>query len=163
MIATTVMAPVASGLLTTISLDEDTVKVLCLLGFLGFATGVGLSTPTVALQTMMKQADLPIGIAAIGFGSTIGNAVWIVVSTTLFQNRLVAEIATHSPSVNATLLENAGLSNIRAIVGSDRLRDVLLGYDEAVMQTLYLPVGLTVATVIGSALTEWHSVKKKQS
>ena len=33
MIATTVMAPVASGLLTTISLDEDIVKVLCLLGF----------------------------------------------------------------------------------------------------------------------------------
>ena len=73
MIATTVkLAPVASGLLTTISLDEDTVKVLCLLGFLGFATGVGLSTPAVALQTMMKQGDLPIGIAAIAFGSTMG-------------------------------------------------------------------------------------------
>ena len=84
-------------------------------------------------------------------------------SATLFQNRLVAEIANHSPSVNATLLENAGLSNIRAIVGSERLRDVLLGYDKAVTQTLYLPVGLTVATVIASALGEWHSVKKKQS
>ena len=65
--------------------------------------------------------------------------------------------------MNATLLEHAGLSEIRDIIGSDRLRDVLLGYDEAVTQTLYLPVGLTVATIVGSVFTEWHSVKAKQS
>ena len=42
MIATTVLAPVASGLLTTIKFDDSEVKVLCLLGFLGLAVGIGL-------------------------------------------------------------------------------------------------------------------------
>jgi hypothetical protein len=55
------------------------------------------------------------------------------------------------------------LSDLGNIFGSGRLRDVLLGYDEAVTQTFYLPVALTVATIIGSALTEWRWVKKKQS
>ncbi len=72
MVATTVLAPVASGLLTTISLDESIAKALCLLGFLGIATGLGIQTPVLALQTMMKPEDLPIGIAMLAFGATMG-------------------------------------------------------------------------------------------
>ena len=117
----------------------------------------------MALQTTMKQADLPIGMATAAFGNTLANAVWIVVSAALFTNRLIDEMSIHSPAVNATELENVGLSDIRAIVGSARLHDVLLGYNTAVIQTLYLPVGLTVATIVGSAFMEWHSVKKKLS
>src|ERR1700753_937952 len=101
----------------------------------------------MALQTMMKQADLPIGMAISGFASTLASSIWIVVSATLFTNRLADEISTYSPSINATQLENVGLSDVRAIVGSARLGDVLLGYDKAVTQTLYLPVGLAVATI----------------
>lgn len=163
MIITGILAPIASGLLTTVSLDEGVAKVLCLLGFLGLAIGLGLQTPIVAMQTMMKKEDLPMAIAVGGFGGLIGNAVWIVVSTSLFQSRLSAEISRRDPSINATLLENAGLSQIRNIVGPDRLGDVLLGYDEAVTQTMYLPVALTIATLIGSVFTEWHPLKKKQS
>ncbi|KAH8662601.1 major facilitator superfamily domain-containing protein [Xylariales sp. PMI_506] len=163
MFATTLLAPVASGLLTTISLDESIAKVMCLLGFLGLSAGIGIQTPIVALQGIMKPNDLPIGIAATAFGATMGSAVWIVVSATLFQSRLVAELATYSPSANATLISNAGLSDIANIVGGDRLRDVLLGYDEAVAQTLYLPLGLAAATVLGSVFTEWRSLKKKQA
>ncbi|KAI1845673.1 hypothetical protein JX265_005363 [Neoarthrinium moseri] len=163
MFMTTILAPIASGLLTTLSLDENNVKVLCLLGFLGLAIGFGLQAPLVALQTIMKREDLPMAIAATGFGGLIGNAVWIVVSTSLFQSRLAAEIALRVPSVDTAQIEKAGLSQIRDIVGTERLGDVLLGYDEAVTQTLYLPVGLTAATLIGSVFTEWHSVKKKKS
>lgn len=161
MIATTLLAPIASGLLTTISLDEDVAKAACLLGFLGTATGIGIQTPTLALQAMMKSKDLPIGIAAIVFEANMGKAICIVVSAALFRSRLVSEFAKHSPSVNVTVLSHAGLSEIADIVGNDRLCDVLLGYDEAVTQTLYLPVGLTVATIFGSALLEWHPMKKK--
>lgn len=97
------------------------------------------------------------------FASTLANAIWIVASAALFTNRLTDEISTYSLSVNATTLENVGLSDIRAIVGSTRLGDVLLGYDTAVIQTLYLPVGLSVATIIGSVSIQWNSVKQKHS
>jgi hypothetical protein len=163
MIATTILAPIASGLLTTIRLDESIEKTVGVLGFLGLAAGLGLQAPIMALQTTMKQSDLSVAVSITAFGATLGNAVWIVVSTTLFQSRLIAELEIYSPLVNATQIESAGLSGIRDLVGSDRLRDVLLGYAEAVTQTLYLPVGLAVAIVLGSAFTEWHSVKAKQS
>jgi hypothetical protein len=108
----------------------------------------------MALQTTMNPRDLPIAISTSVMASTLANSVWIVVSASLFANRLKDELAIYSPSVSATQVSNAGLSNIRMTVGSVRLGDVLLGYDTAVTQTLYLPVGLLTATVIGPALME---------
>jgi hypothetical protein len=162
MIATTVLAPIASGLLTTVRLDDAPTKALCLLGFLGVSVGLGIQSPIIALQAFLDISDLPIGIAVLGFGATMGSAIWIVVSTALFQNRLITEVSSHSPATNATSLIHIGFSEIREIVGNERLRDVLLGYDEAVTQTLYVPVALTVATILSSICIEWHSVKKKQ-
>ena len=94
------MAPVASGLLTTVRLDDAAVKILCLLAFLGLSVGIGIQTPTIALQTVMKAEDLPLGVAMPGFGATMGNAIWIVVSAALFQNRLLVEVSNRSPATN---------------------------------------------------------------
>jgi len=41
------------------------------------------------------------------------------------------------------------------------LKDVLFGYNEAVIQTLYLPLGLALLTIVGSIFMEIKSVKKK--
>lgn len=163
MIATTVLAPIASGLLTTINIEENLAKILALLGFLGVAIGLGQAGPVNAVQTILSAKDVPIGMAITGFGGGLGSSLFLSASSALFQNRLVAEIQQHSVNVTVAQLENVGLSDIRNLVGPTRLKDVLLGYDEAVTQTLYMPVALMVATIIGSALTEWRSVKKKRS
>lgn len=88
--------------------------------------------------------------------------MFIAASSALFQNRLVDEISSRSPGINITQIENAGLSKIRDVVGSERLGDVLMGYDDAVTKTLYLPLALTCATIIGSALVKWAPIKKKK-
>lgn len=163
MFATTLLAPIAAGLLTTLEVDDELVKILALLGFLGASIGIGMQGPLSAAQTVLNPKESPIGLAVVVFGASMGSSLFLSASAALFQNRLVVEIQKHSPGTNATGLGNVGLSDLGSIVGSDRLRDVLLGYDEAVIQTFYLPVALTVATIIGSALTEWRSVKKKES
>ena len=163
MLATSIMAPIAAGLLTTLDLDESLVKVLCLLGFLGVSVGLGLQAPVVAVQTVLAPADVPIGMAITGFAGGIGSALFLAASAALFQNRLVEEVSAHAPGTNMTLLEQGGLADIREKIGSDRLRNALLGYDKAVMQTLYFPVALAVLTVVGSLAMERKSVKKKHT
>jgi hypothetical protein len=86
--ATTILAPIVSGLLTTISLHESVNKTMRILGVLGLAAGLRLQTPVMVLQTTLKQSDLSVGVVITGFGATLGNAIWIVVSMTLFQSRL---------------------------------------------------------------------------
>ncbi|KAJ1324704.1 Major facilitator superfamily transporter [Microdochium nivale] len=175
MIMATILAPIAAGLLTTSGLDDSLrspAKIPALLGFLGTAIGLGIQTPIIALQTIMEPTDLPMGIALLGFGATMGSAIWIVVSAALFQGRLAVEIGEALSVVGGGVDKNltqtiltgqVGLSEIRELVGGDRLRDVLLGYDEALMQTMYLPLALTVAMALGAVSVEWQSVKRKQS
>jgi MFS family permease len=163
MFVTTIIAPIAGGILTTLNMDENSVKVLLCLGVLGFAIGVGNGQPINAVQTVLADKDVSIGMAVLGFAGGMGSALFLAVSAALFQNRLVEEIHQYSPTSNATQIEDLGLSDIRKVIGGDRLRDVLLGYDKAVMQTLYLPVALMVLSIIGPAAMEWRSVKKKQS
>ena len=163
MLGTSVIAPVAAGLLTTLDLDESIVKVLCLLGMLGAAVGLGMQGPILAVQTVLPLKDIATGLAVTGFAGGLGSSFFISVSSTLFQNRLAEEVEKYAPGTNTTTFEHGGLANVRDYIGADRLRDVLLGYDKAVMQTLYLPVALAALTIVGSLAMERKSVKKKQS
>ena len=163
MVATTVLAPIASGLLTTLSLDSQVSKAAGLLGMLGFSLGLGMSGPLVALSCVLGTSDISIGSAVLGFGAGMGSAVFNSAAALLFQNRLADEVRRSAPGTNVTTIEHAGLSEIRNKLGEARLKQVLIGYDKAVVQTLYLPLALTLLTAVGSSLTEWRSVKKKQS
>ena len=162
MIATSVLAPVASGLLTTLDLDESIAKAAGVLAFIGFAVGIGIQGPQLAVQAVLAPKDVTLGGAVMLFGGAMGSALWISASATLFQNRLVEEIAKHSPTTNVTALGDVGLSEIRDYIGSEKLLDVLSGYNEAVVQTLYMPLALGALTIIGSITMERRSIKKKQ-
>lgn len=164
MLAASVLSPIASGLLTTLDLDESITKVLALLGFLGVSVGMGLQGPVMAVQTVLDPKDASTGFAITGFGGGLGSSLFISVSTALFQSRLRAEVAQFAPGTNTTTtFAQGGLAGIRGLIGQARLKNVLLGYDKAVMQTLYIPVGLATLTLLGSVAMERKSVKKKQS
>jgi hypothetical protein len=117
----------------------------------------------VAVQTVLAPEDVSIGGAILLFGGGLGSALWICASATLFRDRLVDEVEKYSPATNVTGLESAGLSGIRNYIGSDKLEDVLSGYNEAVVQTLYMPLALSILTIVGSLAMERRSIKKKQT
>ncbi|KAF4959432.1 hypothetical protein FGADI_1653 [Fusarium gaditjirri] len=136
MLATSVLTPIASGLLTTLDLEERIAKAVGLLTFLGLAVGLGLQGPQVALQAVLPTEDVSLGGAVITFGAGMGSALWICASATLFQDRLSKEIQDAAPGTNTTHIEEAGLSKLRESIGPDRLKSVLSGYENAVVQTL---------------------------
>lgn len=150
-------------MLTTVNLDESVIKPTALLGFLGVAIGLGIQGPVLAVQSSLSSKDVPIGSAITFFGGGLGSAAWICISATMFQTRLTTEIHEHSASTNVTMIEEVGLSGIRDYLGSDKLHDVLSGYNEAVVQTLYLPLALTILTIIGALMMDRKSLKEKAS
>jgi hypothetical protein len=163
MYGTSILAPIASGLLTTINLDQSVGKATALLGFLGVAIGLGIQGPQLGVTTALSIEDISIGSAVISFGAGLGSALFVSASSTLFNNRLVNEIRDYSPSTNVTALEAIGLSDIRNYIGSENLKTVLSGYNEAVVQTLYIPLALSVLTTVGAVAMERRSIKEKQS
>ena len=163
MYATSILAPIASGLLTTINLNENIGKASALLGFLGLAIGFGIQSPQLGVTASLSIEDISIGSGVITFGAGMGSALFVSASATFFNNRLIDEIQKYSPSTNGTALEEAGLSGIRSYIGSEKLGAVLSGYNKAVVQTLYLPLALGLLTIVGTVAMERRSIKKKQT
>lgn len=161
MYATSLLAPIAAGMLTTLDVDDNLIKVLCLLGFLGAAVGFGLNAPIMGVQNVLPTKDIAIGVAITGFAGSLASALFTCAAAALFQNRLVTEIAQTARGVNATAFEHGGLTDVREYIGGNKLRQVLSGYDHAIMQTLYFPVALATLTIIGTVTMERRSVKKK--
>jgi hypothetical protein len=152
-----------AGLLTTLRVDSKLIALLCYEGLLGFGIGIGIQAPQVAASAIFSTKDTPLAIAVVQFGQGIGPAIFISVAQSIFTGRLTADAGRYASGLNATAIENMGLSDLRTYIGPRKLEQVLLGYDDAVAQTLYLPVALTSMSIVGTLAMEWRSVKKKQS
>ena len=162
MLATSVTAPIAAGLLTTLQTDTSVQKLLGLLALLGIGAGTGIQAPQIAAQTVLSKEDAATGIAAIIFAQNFGPTLFVSVAHTIFAQRLTADLA-GIPSLNETSVQTTGLASLSNQLGQANLERALFGYDKAVAQTFYLPLALTCATLLGSLAMEWKSVKPKTS
>lgn len=162
MLVSSIIAPIAAGLLTTIKVNQNLTSLVAYQVLLGFSFGLGIQAPQVAAQTTLSQADAPMGIAVIMFAQGLGPAVSASVAQSVFTGRLKSDLGKFAPALNSTSLENMGLADIKKYVGADNLEGALLGYDKAVAQTFYLPLAMMCASMIGALIMPWNSVKKKR-
>lgn len=160
MIFTSVVAPVAAGLLTTITVTRKVAVLLCYEALLGFAVGIGIQAPQIAASTIFSAREAPMAISVVQFGQGIGPAIFISVAQSIFTERLSTDMAQYAPGTNSTTIQDMGLRDLRNHIGPKRLEKVLLGYDKAIMQTLYLPVALTALSLVATLGMEWRSVKR---
>jgi MFS family permease len=160
MYASTTLASIAIGVLTTITVDTSLSLLLGMLALLGFAVGAGIQAPQVAAQLVLAVKEVSIGFAILQFGLLMGPGLLLSTSAAIFTDRLNAEILAHSPSTNITSIDNMGLTDIRNILGGDLLGNALAGYNEALVQTMYLPLSISCASIIGCIAIERRSIKK---
>ena len=160
---TSVITPIATGLLTSLAVRESLARLICFQALFGFGVSIGFQAPLVAAQTVLTPTDVPIGIACVQFAQYLGPAIFISVTQTIFTGRLTADLAKYAPGVNAHALENLGLSDIKRFIGEQNLAGALLGYNKAIAQAFYLPLALSCIGIFGSLGMEWRSVKKKSS
>jgi len=163
MIVASALMPVAAGLMTTWKVDSSLAQMIALSGFVGFASGLGFMGPQSAIQTTLPEKDIPLGLAVVLFAQNFGPALFVSIAQTIFTNELADNLKDLVPGLDAHIIENMGLGDLKARVGPQNLQTALLRFDKSLTQTWYLAVGLTCATMIGSLLMEWRSVKQKRT
>ncbi|KAG9848371.1 MFS transporter, partial [Aureobasidium melanogenum] len=161
--AGTILMPILAGLLTTIKTRTSLVNVLVMTGFFGFAGGIGFLSPQSAVQMALPENDATIGLSIILFAEQFGAALFVSAAQNVFQNRLVDNLHTSVPSLNATSIGTAGLSDLRDLVAPEDITNVVVAVDQSVAQTWYMAVVLACMTIVGSATMDWRSVKEKQN
>ncbi|KAI9835771.1 MAG: hypothetical protein M1819_001950 [Sarea resinae] len=159
--ASTIM-PIAAGLITTFKINTSFAQLIIYTGLSGLAYGIGFSGPQNAVQTVLPVEDVPLGTSVMLFAQSFGPAVAVAVAQVLFVNQLSANLSGLVPGLNGTNIENIGLAQIVKSVPPADSREALMAIDKSLIQTWYLVVGLACATMIGSSLIEWRSVKSRR-
>ncbi|KAJ6083347.1 hypothetical protein N7467_007482 [Penicillium canescens] len=162
MVFASIIMPIAAGLITTFKINTSFAQLIIYTGFSGLAYGIGFSGPQNAVQTVLPAEDVPLGTSIILFAQSFGPTVAVAVAQVLFLNQLSVNLNGLVPGLGGTNIENIGLTQIVASVPPAKSRDVLVAIGESLIQTWYLVVGLACATMVGSLLIEWRSVKSRR-
>ena len=63
--------------------------------------------------------------------------------------------------MNVIAIDEGRLSGLREAICLEKLGSDLSGYENAVVQTLYIPLGLAILIIVGAAAMERKSTKKQ--
>ena len=163
MLFASIIMPIAAGLITTFKINTSFVQLIMYTAFSGLAYGIGFSGPQNAVQTVLPAEDIPLGLSVMLFAQSFGPAVAVSIAQVLFTNQLSTNLSDLVSGLTQANIENNGLTEIVTSVPPFKVREVLVGVDKSLIQTWYLVVGLACATMVGSVLTEWRSVKSKRA
>ena len=119
--------------------------------------------PQNSVQTVLSKADMPLGLSVVLFAQNFGPALFISIAQAIFTNRLSANLYQLAPYANTTDLASLGFSEIKAKFQANELNDVVLAFSESISQTWFLALGLACFSIFGSLLTDWKSVKQKET
>ena len=162
MLFASIIMPIATGLITTFKINTSFIQLIMYTALSGLAYGIGFSGPQNAVQTVLPPEDIPLGLSIMLFAQSFGPAVAVAIAQVLFTNQLATNLNGLVPGLSRAHIENNGLTEIVTSVPLAQVGEVLVGVDESLVQTWYLVVGLACATMVGSLLIEWRSVKSKR-
>lgn len=163
MIGSSVLMSIGIGLMTTWKYNTNADKWIGYQVIFGFGLGMGMQQPGIAAQTVLSRKDVPTGVALMFFTNALGGAIALAVAQSVFTNRLVKDLkSTLGAALTGKILEQGAtrLRDIDAVKNDKGLeREVLIGYNDAIMKTLYVALALACASIVGALLMEWRDVR----
>jgi hypothetical protein len=160
MLASSVLMPVGLGMLTTITPDTPRAALLAYPAVFGLGVGMGFQQPLIGVQAALPLADIPTGTSVIVFGQTFGAAIMIAAGETVFQSRLLANMAKYLgiTNINTHELLGNGPASLQALVPTEKLGLLIKTVNASLTQTFYVAVAMGALSICGSVFMEWKSV-----
>ncbi len=160
--AAAVLASIGAGLISTWTPATKHSKWIGYQVLSGFGQGIGFQQANMAAQTVLPSQDVPTGVSIVQFAQLLGSAVFVSVAQNLLSSRLASGLGPSVPGLDSHTVGNLGATELRALVGPEKLGELLEVYNKALRQVFHLAAGLAAASMLGAVGLEWKSVKKLQ-
>jgi MFS family permease len=154
----TVVMSIGAGFLTTLQVDTGHEKYIGYQVLYGLGLGFGMQQASMAAQTCLGKKDVMTGIALMFFFQGLGGAVFLSIGEVVFANSLVKYLE-GAPGVTAGEIVHTGATDLRNIVEPQFLGAVLVAYNKAIRDTLYIAVATAAVTIFSGLTMEWKNLK----
>ncbi|KAL6718352.1 hypothetical protein ACLMJK_004441 [Lecanora helva] len=154
---------VGCGLLSTLQVDSNAGHWVGYQVFTSAGIGMAVQQGVIAVQTVLKLDQVPIGIAAIVSMQSLGGAVFVSVGNSILQNVLdQASAANELPGVDVKAVIAAGATQFRSIVPTTSIPALLVVYNHALQRVFIAAIPLSGLAFVAALGLEWKSVKNKK-
>lgn len=159
-IISSVLTPIGAGLLTTLTPTIGNGKLIGYQILFGIGLGSGVQQPQNVVQTVLERPDVSSGAALVMFVRFIGPTIFLPVANNIFLNQLISRL-TNLPNISPATVVNSGAIELRKLVTGDDLNTLLLDYNAAIVDVLYIGAAASAATIFASVFVEWRSLKAR--
>ncbi|OCL13154.1 MFS general substrate transporter [Glonium stellatum] len=162
MYASSIFMAIGGGLLTTFATNTGHSKWIGYQFIYGAGVGLGMQQTLMVVQTVLPDADVPIGTAIMMFSQTLGGALFISVAQNVFTNQLIKNLSKAVPNLDPGLVLRTGATELKHAIPSQFLDGVLNAYNKTLTETFYVSVALAAMSLGGAVFVEWKSMKGKK-
>lgn len=159
MFVATALMSTGAGLMTTFKLDTNYAAWIGYEVLFGLGIGSGLQQPSLAAQTVLPMEDVAIGISLMFFAQSLGGAIFITISQSLFQNYLGANLP-HVQGIDMAKVLAAGATGLSGVVPANKLTDVLILYNDGLHRSFIVSVAVSCLMILSAITMEWRTIKK---
>jgi len=160
MIASSIIMPIASGLLSTLKPNSPSSRWIGYQALFGFGVGLGIQTPLLVIQTVLPEADIPVATSLITLTQSLFGSIFIAIAQNIFGNQLETNIHTVLPNFDTGILLNGGATTIVQQISPGSRAQFIDAYSKSITQTFYIAVALGALSIFGSLGVKWKSVKR---
>ncbi|PLB51510.1 MFS general substrate transporter [Aspergillus steynii IBT 23096] len=163
-IASSVIMSIGAGLITTWTVDVSQSRWVGFLFLYGMGVGFGFQQGGVAAQAVLPLSKVSIGTSTVMFLQMLGGSVFVSVAQNIFTKRLITNLAAlNIPDFSPSEVVNGGATSLRSIVSDSDLPDVLVAYNDALVEVFQLGLILACLSIIGALGVEWKNMKAKKA
>lgn len=164
MLFCTALFSIGAGLLATLSITSSFGRSFGYQVLAGLGIGVGFEGGIIVVQTVLPLRKVPVAISCVSFFMTLGGALFIPISQTLFQNGLLNGIEHNAPQLDAHMFLQSGATDVRSLLASisqqAALDVVLQAYVDGLKHTFWVTTACAIAAFVAACGLRWRSVKK---
>jgi hypothetical protein len=131
---------------------------------MGLGTGICFQAPIIVVQNVLPQALIPQATACAQLFQSLGGSVFIAVSQTIFQIRLIDKVKRDVPDIDLAVILRTGASRIPNVVEDlgrkNAIDAVLNACTLGLRNTYYVSVMAAKYTFLESLFLQWRKIKE---
>ncbi|KAK5990013.1 Rubrofusarin-specific efflux pump aurT [Cladobotryum mycophilum] len=149
---------IGSGLITTFKVSTGHQAWIGYQVIFGLGLGFGMQQPSLAAQNVLDQKDISTGVSLMFFAQSLGGAVFVCVSQSVFNNFLRKGLLSVLSPADAAKVIFTGATELSRVVSPDKLPDVLLAYNYALYKAFIVSLAVSCFLVVPTLGMEWRRI-----
>ncbi|KAJ3499582.1 hypothetical protein NLG97_g212 [Lecanicillium saksenae] len=119
----------------------------------------GMLQPVIAIQTVLKEEEMPIGTSTLNFAVFLGGSILVTVAQTIFEQQLTRKLLSIEPNLDPSSLSSGSATSLKDLVPAAHQHEALAAYNDSMRAIWYLGLAVSAVAFLGSFGLGWRSVK----